>query len=523
MAEARIVTPFGAPPDAAARRATSMLHPASARLLPWALAITAVISLYYVFLASAGRFIDVPRQLDYYDQMAEGFRHGHLYVQKQPAPQLLASSNPFDPKFFPIWLWDASLYNGHYYMYWGPVPGLALLAYKVITRTQGVITDQWITTLLTLGRLYAGVALIGSLASRARIRQPAWVVCLAIAVFGLANPVPFTVARPHIYEGSLMGGQCFLFWGLVAAFWGVELPARRRWLFALASASFGLASGCRATVLVAVPFLIVISAGFAWYGGKPSWRERLRDGLALVLPVGLAVGAYGAYNYARFDSVTEFGLHYQATLQPFYGKGEFVVPNVFAYLLAPVMWSCHFPYVTILGGRAPSALITWPPGYLTFERVGGVLLTAWWCWLALVWVYGALRQLSPRTRSVARSSSPTLTAHELWASLCAIACVLTVLPVLTLWEASMRYVGDAIGGLVVVSTLAAFGLLERARASRNRIFAAAAPALVVVLGLQTCVIGALAAFTSYDDPLKTANPVLYKRLERTLSVCALPG
>jgi hypothetical protein len=46
--------------------------------------------------------------------------------------------------------------------------------------------------------------------------------------------------------------------------------------------------------------------------------------------------------------------------------------------------------------------------------------------------------------------------------------------------------------------------------------------LVAVLGIQTCVIGALAAFTAYDDPLKTLNPLLYKQLENTLSLCDSP-
>jgi hypothetical protein len=504
-----------------AGRVRLAVHPTALAYLPWALFVIALISYYYVFLASAGRFTDLPTQLDYYDQMAEGFRHGHLYVTKAPVPQLLASSNPFDSKFFPVWLWDASLYNGHYYMYWGPVPGLALWAYKVVTRTYETITDQWITTILMLGRLYAGAALILSLASRARFRQPVWAVCLAIAVFGLANPTPFTVARPHIYEGSLTGAQCFLFWGIVAAFWGIELKRWRRLLFTLASVAWGLAVGCRATAFVAVPLLVLVSAGFAWRGVSPSWKERIADLLALGLPAAFASIAYGVYNYARFGSPTEFGVHYQVTLQPFFGRPSYVLPNLYAYLFEPVDWSCRFPFVRIRGDRPPVNLFPLPAGYRTFERVGGILLTGWWCWLVLLWVGRNARRLASRTRNMASAALPNLTDYEVWASLCAIACVLSMVPVLTLWEASMRYVGDALGGLLVLGAFAAFGLLQRGAQSGRR-WHSLARAFVVVLGVQTCVIGAFAAFTAYDDPLKTHNPVLYKKLERSLSLCDRP-
>ncbi|HEX3597696.1 MAG TPA: hypothetical protein VHU80_21455 [Polyangiaceae bacterium] len=250
--------PFRAP---FAQRFRLAAHPTAVGYLPWAAVVLALVSFYYVFLASAGRFTDLKVQADYFDRMAEGFRAGHLYLRQPPPRELIVASNPFDHQFRPFWLWDASLYRGHFYLYWSPVPALALLAYKVVTQTHDTITDQWVTTALMVSRLCAGAGLISTLASRARFRQPTWLVCLAIAVFGLANPLPFVVARPHIYEGTLCGAQGFLFWGMLAAFWGLELPRRRRLLFALASVAWALAAGCRPTAYVAVPCLVAISWG----------------------------------------------------------------------------------------------------------------------------------------------------------------------------------------------------------------------------------------------------------------------
>jgi hypothetical protein len=498
-------------------RALIRVHPETVRAVVWAAPVLALISLLYVFLASAGWFRDLPTETDYYDRMAEGFRHGHLYILQQPPPALLAKGDPFSALNINLWLWDASLYKGHYYMYWGPVPGLLILALKLLTGTHERISDQWPTALFTLGRLYAGAALILGLATRARMRPPAWVAALCIATFGLANPTPFVVARPHVYEASLAGGQCFLFCGLCCAFWGLEKRSWRRALFSLAGLSWALALGCRATTFVAVPPLVLICAFFAWWDGERSLKTSLFD-LALAVPVGIGTAAYGIYNHLRFDSPTEFGIHYQVTTQPFYGRPEYVIPNIFSYLFALPRWSCRFPFVNIIGDRPLSPMIHWPPGYLIFEPVAGILITASWSWLAVLcaWRVGVLLFAGARPTT---PPSWRLSHHEVWGLLCSGAIVLSLIPVLELWEASMRYIGDAIGGIVLATTLGVFALVKHTQITHHRFSGLLARAIVLALGLQTCVIGALCAVASYDDPLRKYNPALLHRIDAAFSFC----
>ncbi len=497
------------------------LHPTTVRRLQWALPVLLIISIFYVFMASVGDFHDQAWQLDYYDQMAEGFRRGHLYIARVPLPVLLAKPDPFAYSNVRLWLWDASLFNGHYYMYWGPVPGLMLLGFKLLTGTHERITDQWPTTLLMLGRLYAGAGLILSLAGRVRTRQPPWICALAIGVFALANPSPFIVARPHVYEACLAGGQCFLFWGLFWAFWGLEKPERRRLFFLFAGLSWALAVGCRATNFISAPLAMAITGGFAWYHSRRSLKGFVLDGVALSAPFAAAAVAYGAYNYARFDSVTEFGVNYQVTMQPFNGNSAYVLPNVYSYLFAPVKWTCDFPFVHIIGYRALSPLLTWPPGYQSFERVGGILFTAAWSWLVLLCPLQVGDYLWTRfRRTTPAASASNLSPHEAWALLCSIAIMLSMAPVLKLWEASMRYVGDALGGIVLASTVSVFWLFRRSYVTRFRPLGLLARGLVLALGVQTCVLGALSAFTSSDDPFRTKNPVLYQKLHQSLSFCS---
>jgi len=112
---------IGAARSAGFKRWTASLfatQPASLRRLVWALPVTLLISVYYLFLASAGTFHDLASQLSYYDQMCEGFRQGHLYIPLVPSPALLASDDPFRYSNLNLWLWDATLYKGHYYLYY---------------------------------------------------------------------------------------------------------------------------------------------------------------------------------------------------------------------------------------------------------------------------------------------------------------------------------------------------------------------------------------------------------------------
>jgi len=501
-------------------RARREIHPLTKRTLLWTAPILLALSVFYLFLASAGTFHDLQTQRDYYDLMAEGFRAGHLYIKDVPSPELLAKDDPFRYENIQLWIWDATLYKGRYYLYWGPVPALLLLAYKIVMGSHERITDQWPTALFMIGRLWAGAALILSIASRAKLRQPPWIACLAIAVFGLGNPTPFIVARPHVYEAALAGGQCFLFWGLVAAFWGLELGRLRTVLFAVGGFAWALAIGCRVTNFFCVPVVLANTAAFAWYNSERKWRPWVRDCLALGAPVAAVAVGYGIYNYLRFGAVTEFGVSYQLTMQPFWGNDRYVWPNVFSYLFAPVKVSCRFPFFWIERYRELSKLIEWPSGYQSFELVGGIMLTTGWCWLACIIGIRLLAHLRTTLGAPRPSDGASrMTSHEAWLLTTALATMVAIVPVLPLWEASMRYVEDATGGILLIATSCAFWLVRRTDVAKLRISRWLSRMVVATLGLQSAAVGSLIAFRSYEDPFMSSNPVLYQELEQRLSVC----
>ena len=492
----------------------------------WNLIVAVVVSLvltfYYLWQLTAGTYGPLCMTTNYYDLLCEGFRQGHLYVPVIPRPELLAKPNPFDPVHMSLWLWDASLYKGHYYMYWGPVPGLCLLAFKLLTGYTKEVIDQWVGYFFALGRLYAGAGLIVSFANYSRTRQRPWVVALAVLAFGLASPTPFTIARMHVYETSLIAGQCFLVGGLLAAYWGVIRESRRVLLLVVASACWGLAFGSHVSTIVPTPFLILLTAFILWYQNDWSPRLGFKYLLALGIPATCFLLAHGWYNYARFDSFTEFGIDLQVTGQKFVRESKYIFPNIFSYLFADVDWLCRFPFVIAPEYRKLSTLIRWPSGYATFERAAGMFPTAGVTWLLAIWIWRLLAYFWLRARGKYSYRTPRLSAIEAWMLLGAAAICFAMYPTLGQWEASMRYLGDAISGILMASFLAGFWVLRRVDycgTMQQRLWAHAGFA---ALALHTCFVGAFSGISTYRDLWQHSNPKLYHQLEKSLTLCPGP-
>jgi hypothetical protein len=72
----------------------------------------------------------------YYDLLARGLLHGHLYLPVEPRPELLALKDPWDPRQNRQYaLFDAVLYKGRYYLYHGVAPAVVYFApWRLLTR-----------------------------------------------------------------------------------------------------------------------------------------------------------------------------------------------------------------------------------------------------------------------------------------------------------------------------------------------------------------------------------------------------
>jgi hypothetical protein len=486
--------------------------------------LVAAISVYYLFESTVGTFANLSWHTDYYDLLAEGFAHGHVYLPVNPDPELLRQADPYDYAHVDLWLWDVSLYAGKYYLYWGPAPALCLLAFKSLFGVEGQIYDQWLVLAFMLGRLYAGALLILGVARLSRLQPSHWPTLLAIAVFGLASPTPYFMARPVIYEASIAGGQCFLFWGLLAAYWGTVRPRQRLWSFALAGLCWGMALGSRGSLILVAPTLVVITAFAAERGRDFRWQPILRNLLALGLPVALSLGLYALYNELRFDSFAEFGLKYQLTWRPFTGANRYLLPNLFSYAAAELRWSCQFPFVRIPLHQTLSQLIHWPHDYDVGdygkgERVAGLFAGTLFCWLLFAWPLRAWLRLREIARGASASPLVRIGRVELWLLLCSIALLLAMLPASRMYMANMRFLEDGVGGPLLAAILAGFWLLRRTR-DRERVPQRwLARTAYIGLAALTMFVGVALGFSGHFDNFENSNGELFDKLVAELSLC----
>ena len=247
----------------------------------------AAIEAAYVFFVSAGRFTHWPTYLTFLDDQAEGFRAGHLHFAIEPPAALVAKANPFDPAWKSLWYWDASLYRGHYYLYWGPVPALLLAGWKTLFRVHAPIGDQVVVFALASLQALAGLLLIDRMHRRLFPTLSGWFVVLAAGAFAFVNPTPYNLSRAGVYEAAIVGGHAFLVTGLLFAFEAMSAVGRQRSRLSLAGACWALALACRASIAPALPLLV---AATCWLVAP---RRNVRAGAAGLRPAKPIAGGAG--------------------------------------------------------------------------------------------------------------------------------------------------------------------------------------------------------------------------------------
>src|SRR5262249_45720730 len=215
--------------------------PASRRGRLALLLAVALIWLVQVWVVSAGRMVSWPPiqpYKDVYAPLGEAFLHGQTSLLERPKPELLALPNPYDCEAnIRYRLHDRSLYQGRYYLYWGPVPALMTAGVSLVGRG-AILTDQQMTFLFVSGVMLFGTLVLCEIRRQCFPALPRWVVLPGVLVLGLGNPMPYLLARPTVYEAAISGGQCFLLAGLLCALLAFRGEWRKR-LLLLAGGGLG--------------------------------------------------------------------------------------------------------------------------------------------------------------------------------------------------------------------------------------------------------------------------------------------
>lgn len=432
------------------------LEPIARRRLAFgfaSLACAAAIAVQAWF-ASAGTWHTWRTYSFYYDQLANAFLQGQTWLDLPVDPLLLELPNPYDPESRGDiqFLFDATLYQGKYYLYWGPMPAIIVMMIKLVHPV--AIGDNVIVfTGVALTTIFQTL-LLSLLWARYFQRLPIWTLVIGILMAGLVVPFNWMNNRPEIYEAAIICAQAFLIGGIYFVLLALQPHKISPLLLAAASVLWACAVASRTIVV----FEVIFSSSLIFFLilKRPGlWTWKFKMTLVLGMPLIFCAAGLGAYNYIRFGSPLDFGVDYQLALfnqkehRDEFFSSRYVLPNIEIYTLTPPERVSTFPYMRArLGDEI--VLDAETPDFYYKELVTGMIYIFPFAVFALVPIIRTLViRVKPRIGNLNDEERMLQWTSVLLTGMALIA----VTYVLTFFFATMRYYGDVTPLLVVIALI----------------------------------------------------------------------
>lgn len=320
---------------------------------------------YYLWAvqATGDRFVWDLDSGGYCNYLARGLAAGNLYLPIEPAPQLLAAADPWDPSISAEYkMHDMAFYKGRYYLYHGAGPAVLLFVpWRLVTGHD--LPERFAVFLFCSGGLVFACLTLLRIFDLAGVTPSAAGMAAIPLVAGLCQAVPFLLNRAMVYETAIAGGYFCLSAAFHAFARGFAAPRSGLW-FCGAGLMFGWAIACRPHLGLAGVVAILAVIAF-----------RRRDAISIAAPFAALGLLVAAYNYARFDDPFEFGIRYL-----FSGDNQNrirlsaanLIPSSYLFLVSPPDFRSVFPWVHTVLRHPPGGF---PPGYVV-EAVTGAFYLA---------------------------------------------------------------------------------------------------------------------------------------------------
>lgn len=411
---------------------------------------------------------DAPDINDAYMMQTDAFAKGQISLDIEPSDELLNCENPYDSasRGGIDYVWDFAFYNGKYYSYFGVVPMLILLPFRLLT---GKFLSTYVFSFLlavcaafALGKLYTDVVRKLFKSVNALI----YYASLTALLFG--SGLAYLTARSWFYEVPYTSGLLLSFLALDYAILYTQAEEKRNRKLILSALFLALSVGCRPTCLfTALPVLAIVVPTLLRQKKKPM----LLQALCFIAPLAVIGGLLAAYNYLRFDSIFEFGARYQLTVSDVRYNSlknlPHAVQTLSCYLFEQPKISGVFPFVAV--DYAPFVQMS-QLNYLN----GVVGLFAYpLSWLTL---------LTPLALKGKDKSALRLVAALL------IATLITVVVIGTSGGVAQRYACDYQWMTFLACGIIALGLAEKAKNDETPI---AVIGIVIALALSTLMFAAI--------------------------------
>lgn len=488
-------------------------------VVAWILLLVA--SLWFL---SSGRWNLWPRTTDYYHLLADGFRAGKTHLLVPPPDQLLALEDPYDVQSREglYYLWDVSLYNGKYYLYWGPTPALVTVVLELSTRQ--MLTDTSLVWFFGLGIAAVMLLVIRNLWIQ-EFQTLSWWTYIPVAIGAVfSNPLLWIMTRAAVYEVAISSGQFFFISGLASLVASRVNAKNRDLMLLLTGLCWSLAVGSRislgpAVIVLSLSMLVVLF--FEDRDKRPTRDCKCVSCLYLMIPLILGAAALFWYNFDRFGSTLELGHRFQL------GRTNKVtdysavlmlrnIPqNIYNYLLNPPRLINVFPYIKPTWGDYSIPFLRYSASeHYHTEQVSGVLWAVPFALFAFVpvarWIsrlWSNLDEIEPtRKVKVDPFQSPKLREMYIWWIM---AFILVSIPLLFLSVNSMRHELDFIPTLFVSASI---GYGHTIRSASSRIKYVLLTTAATIISLLTVLVSLLLAVTGYNGALESRNPELFLKL-----------
>jgi hypothetical protein len=472
------------------------------------------ISYWYL---TAGTFHLIPYST-YFDRQAEAFKAGQFALLENPPAELAQLPNVFDWRAREgiDYLWDASYYQGKYYLYWGPVPALVALGIKLIH--PGVVEDQLLVLLFISGLAFVMGAFYRWLRRSYFPSMPGWTVLIFTCTTLFATPVFWLINRPSVYEAAIASAQFFLLLGVFCAFRGLASNKNNGWLF-LSGFALGAAVGSRFTYTFTI-FAISLVVAITLFGQKLNSRQKWESILLFGLPLAIWAFGIGSFNYLRFGSIIETGMKYQLTgdalpenMKAIFSLGYFI-PNSYSALFRPFGFTPgQFPFLStpyVLDSMWAN-FIHRPPTYYFGEPVTGVLVSIPFLWMMLVPGFALVKRGFDWINQKADGVTLGNESFPRWGKwLISGALLVQYATTMCFVMTTMRYLADFVP-LFILGTVIAIGSVLARPDTKNwekRLILI----LTTILCAATLCIGLLVNLQGADYRFQKNNPVLFEEI-----------
>lgn len=315
------------------------------------------ILLIFLIISSSSHYLElIAKHQAQYQQLAQSFLNGKLYLEEEVPEFLLEMENPYDYALRRAqgksYYWDAALYDGHYYVYFGVIP--CLLTYlPYYWLTGNVLPNDIALFIFAIIFIIGTFALIKQVIKRyipnARISYLAYIVVSLLVING--SGLLFMASYADMYSVPIMAALAFTVCGL--AFWLAALNGKTLRVLKLAFGSLCLAfvSGCRPNLLLfsflAFPFFFG-EVVLAYKEKRIFKKESVINALAFAIPYIIVAAGMMWYNFSRFGSPFDFGSNYNLTTNDMTSRGfvwDRMFPAMFSYLFQLPKMTATFPFI----------------------------------------------------------------------------------------------------------------------------------------------------------------------------------